>query len=255
MDDFIFRGRSIKDFGAVAAFGASMKTGAKIKRSEYELPGGGSVLIGEAAYQPTQRAVTITPADGVEATPRWRRALLGWLQSGRGEMIVLNDPDVLRLAQFDSDGTFGTQGWPLGELKLTLTLQPLAYNVLETSASQETSAGVARVPVTVDSAMRMPLRVILAATSGTITTATIAAGGEALELADLRLAAGQRLCYDAGQYLGDAASLSIDDEITFAPVANGRWARLTALPQDVARVQVTGGEARVTVIARGRWPA
>ena len=100
MDDFRFRGRHVSEFGAVAAFGDSMRYGGKVRRGEYALPGGGSALIGEDEWQPTSRSVVLMPADGVEADGSWRRALCGWLQSGQGEMIVDNDPDVMLIASF-----------------------------------------------------------------------------------------------------------------------------------------------------------
>ena len=85
MDDFIFRGRHIREFGAVAAFGETMKTGGKVRRGEYALPGGGSALIGEDEWQSTTRSVTLTPEDGRVADGPWRRELLGFLPQNNEE--------------------------------------------------------------------------------------------------------------------------------------------------------------------------
>lgn len=253
MDDFIFCGKSIADFGATAAFGNSMKIGAKIARSDYSLPCGGVVEIGEPSYKATQRAVSITPRDGVEASPAWRRAILGWLQARRGELIVLNDPDVFWIASFDTEGTYGTQGWPLGEIKLNATLQPICYAVREMTTIRETDGGAASIPAEADSAVSMPVCLALERMSGTITAVTVAAGGRKLSLTDLSLGAGQRLVYDAGRIMGDQARLTIAGEIDFSCVQ--QWALLTVPPSGFVTVRVTGGEARCTLILRGRWPS
>lgn len=253
MDDFVFCGKSIADFGATAAFGAAMKIGAKIARSDYSLPGGGVVEIGEPSYKATQRAVTITPRDGVEASPAWRRAILGWLQAQRGEMTVLNDPDVSFVASFDAEGTYGTQGWPLGEIKINMTLQPMCYATQETVTIRETEGGAASIPVEAHSALSMPVCLALERTSGTITAATIAAGGHTLSLAGLSLGAGQRLVYDAGRILGDPARLTVAGKLDFSGVR--QWALLTVPPSGFVTVRVTGGEARCVLMLRGRWPA
>lgn len=255
MDDFTFRGRHISEFGAVAAFGDAMRTGAKVRRGEYALPGGGTVEIGEGTWQPTTRQVSITPADGVSADDRWRRRLLTWLQAGRGELVVDNDPSVLRIAQFDADGTYGVQGWPLGVLTLQMTLQPLAYDVLPTQAAAKTVGGEAALALEMGEGLETPLRIHIRCTSGTITRAEISAGGKTLILGAPTLESGSVIEYDAGEFLGDAVSLRKDGVLTFAPVAGGRWARLACAPGELIRVSVTGGEAQVTATARGRYPA
>ena len=253
MDDFIFRGRDIAEFGAVAAFGASMKTGAKVKRSEYDLPGGGSVIVGGEAYAATQRTVTIMPADGVTADAAWARDILSWLMAGRGEFVLHSDPDVCRIAQFDSEATYGTSAWPEGALQLTMTLQPLAYARAPEAKSADTEGGEATVTVSAQSAMEMPLRVVVRATGGPVTGGEIACGSETVALAGLALESGQELVYDAGQRLGDLMQLSAAGAAAWAHVT--RWARLAATPGQKVTVRLTGGDGHVTVSARGRFPA
>lgn len=255
MDDFTFRGRHISEFGAVAAFGSAMRTGAKVRRGEYSLPGGGTVEIGEGTWQQTVRQVSITPADGVHADERWRRRLLTWLQAGRGEMIVDNDPSVLRIAQFDQDGTYGTQGWPLGVLTLQMTLHPLSYDALPTQASARTVGGEAALALDMGEGLETPLQVAIRCTSGTITRAEICTGGKRLILGAPALQAGSVIEYDAGEFLHSAASIKKNGVLTFAPVEGGRWARLACAPGELITVTVEGGEAQVTVTARGRYPA
>lgn len=257
MDDFIFRGRHIREFGAVAAFGETMKTGGKVRRGEYALPGGGSALIGEDEWQSTTRSVTITPEDGRVADGPWRRELLGFLQGGRGELIVDNDPDVIRIASFDAEATYEYKSWPAGCLTLGMTLQPLAYAAAQTQRTQHVQPGAeAVIGFVLDGALPSPLQVTLRATGGTITRARLRTDGRTLELPNLRLAPGHVLTYDGGQFLGDPTALLVDGAVDFSPVQGGRWARLSCPAGGCAlSVLLEGGEADVSVSARGRWPA
>lgn len=253
MDDFIFRGRDIAEFGAVAAFGNAMKTGAKIARGEYSLPGGGSVIIGGETYAATQRQVVIMPADGVSADAAWAREILDWLMAGRGEMILHNDRDVVRIAQFDSEATYGTGSWPEGALTLNMTLQPLAYDATPTSVGADTAGGAASLTVRAGGEMELPLRVDIRASGGTITGATIVSGGQTVQLAGLSVPAGQKIIYNAGQILGDVMTLTAAGAAAWASVK--KWARLTARSGGKITVAVTGAEAAVSVTVRGRYPA
>lgn len=257
MDDFRFRGKHICAFGAVAAFGDSMRYGGKVRRGEYTLPGGGSVLIGEDEWQPTSRSVVLMPADGIEADGAWRREIAGWLQGGRGEMIVDNDPDVILIASFDADGTFETRSWPSGCLVMNMTLQPLAYASLETQHTVHATSGTEVVTsLDLSSAKDVPLRILIKPTSGTITRACITVGSAVLDLPNLALTNGQILEYDAGTFLGDPAKLSVDGAVDFSPAQGGSWARLMLDPESgVISILLEGGAADVTISARGRWPA
>ena len=252
MDNFSFMGREIFSFGAEVAFGKSMRIGAKVKRSEYSLPDGGSVIIGEDSYQTTQRQVSILPLPGVEASPVWRRRILAWLQSGRGEMIVHNDPDVIRIAQFDQDGTWGMQEWPDGEIQLTMTLQPLAYAARATVHTSQSVSGAAQLLIAADSALPMPLEILCEATSGTVTGLELTCGKARLALDGMSLTPGQKVRYDAGSLIGDVMSLTIADALGFGLVT--QWSKLTAMPGDVLTATVEGGEICLTAICRGRWP-
>lgn len=257
MDDFRFRGRHVSEFGAVAAFGDSMRFGGKARRGEYGLPGGGSVLIGEDEWQPTQRSVALTPADGVDADGPWRRALCAWLQGGRGEMIVDNDPDVMMIASFDQDGTYEHRSWPAGCLVLNMTLQPLAYDVLETQHTVHLAAGSeTAASLDVGGAMAVPLRIQVRPTGEAITRIRATAGGAVLDLPNLNLKKGQILEYNAGILLGEAASLTVDGAVDFSPAQGGSWARLKLDPTGGAiRILIEGGAADVVISARGRYPA
>lgn len=251
MDDFSFRGYDLSRFGAEAAFGESMRCGTKISRGEYALPGGGSVIIGADEYAPVQRQVTIIPTQG-EATPAWRRRILAWLQGGRGEMVVHNDPDVMRMVQFDGESTLDNKAWPRGAIVTTMTLRPLAYDRLPTKLTAQTSGGAVSVPVKAPSALPMPLAVSVEVTSGTVTGVRIAAGGKTLILEGMSLGVGAVLEYDAGQTLDDPASLKANGSAAYFSVK--KWADLSVMPNDAVVVTLTGGQGSVSVRVRGRWP-
>lgn len=252
MDDFIFRGRDIAEFHATAAFGAAMKTGAKITRSAYELPGGGSVVIGEDTYAPTAREVTILP-EGVTADAAWAREILTWLMAERGEFVLKSDPDVMRMAEFDGEATYGEQIYPGGALKLTMTLQPLAYDAHPTETTAVTQGGVALLPVLGGGELRMPLDVTIACASGTITSAEIGVGTQTVQLEGLSVMPGQEIRYNAGQLLSDVMTLRASGAACWHCVR--RWARLAARRGESVTVTLSGGEATVTLSVRGRYPA
>lgn len=253
LDDFSFRGEHIRAYGAHAAFGERMLFGADITRSEYALPGGGMLEIGEAAYQPVTRHVTFVSAGTVQEDAVWRRRLTAWLQGGRGQMIVDNDPHIMRLAQFDKMGTWDTAGWPEGEMEMTMTLQPLAYSVLPAQVSGTTQGGYLTLAAAAQSALPMPLAVSIAPKSGTATRIEVTAAGQTLILERMQLTPGHTLTYDAGQMMGDVSRLEIDGHVDFSPVA--QWKRLLCPHSGVVEIRVTGAEAQATVTTRGRWPA
>lgn len=253
MDNFTFRGRDIAEFGAVAAFGESMRTGAKIQRSEYEMPGGGSVEIGEAAYRSTQRTVTITPADGMSATPAWRRSILSWLQGGRGALVEHGDPEVYRIAQFDTDGSYDWRTWPQGMLQLQMTLQPYAYAQRMTRASGATQDGECALGLRMETGIPAPLTIDIEAAGGTLTGLEIECGGETLALSGLSIPEGGVLSYTAGEADGSGAAVTEDGLLTFEHVT--RWALLKARGAAQIRVHTEGCEANITARARCRYPA
>ena len=106
--------------------------------------------------------------------------------------------------------------------------------------------------ILVPSALPMPLRVRAEVISGTLTALTLTAGGEAVKLEGMNLAAGQAVDYDAGSLIGDVMSLRIADSLGFAYVT--RWGKLTATPGAALKVKAEGAEVKVTAILRGRWP-
>ncbi|MDO5300821.1 MAG: hypothetical protein Q4F18_15435 [Clostridia bacterium] len=230
-----------------------MATGSAIARSEYDLPGGGSLIAGDAAYKPITRTVVIMPADGVQADDAWARRIIAWLTAGRGRLIVRHSPDTYRIAQFDDAPTYGAKIWPLGGIQVKCKMQGLCHASHATGLTAATSGGKASITAAYATALAAPLDVTIAPTSGTITAAEIRTGGKALALGGLTLTAGHVLAYFAGDaHQGEAARLEIDGAACFDRVT--AWAQLAAPPGGAIEVTVTGGEASVTATLRGRWP-
>jgi len=253
MDGFTFRGVHVSAYGAVAALGDSMHIGAKIERSEYEMPDGSMVEIGEAAQLPTTRVLRLTPQDGEEATPQWRRRLLTWLQGGRGELIFDNDPDVVRIASFDTSGTYEWRSWPMGMVQLTMTLQPYARSRTRTRAAAVTSGGEAALELAMETALCAPITIEATAQGGTMTALEAVCGDQVLRIEGMSVPEGGTLVYCAGEPgIEDAAVIEQDGTLSFAHVT--RWARLLARGETAVTVRVSGSEAAVTVSACCRWP-
>lgn len=249
----MFFGRDIAEFGAVAAFGDSMTVGSAIQRSEYDLPGGGSLMAGDPAYKPITRTVVIMPADGVSADDAWARRIISWLTSGRGRLTVKHSPDTYRIAQFDDAPTYGAKVWPLGGIQIRCKMQGLCHAAAASSFFSATNTGKASLTAVYATALPAPLRMEIAPRGGTITGVQITAGGRTLRLGDLNLTAGHTLTYFAGDIQqGEAAALTVDGAANFG--AASAWARLCVPPGDRIDVAVTGGEADVTATLRGRWP-
>lgn len=253
LDDFLFRGEDIARYGAVAAFGTTMTVGSAITRGAYDLPGGGSLLVGEDSYGEITTSVTLTPADGIVADEPWRRRIVGWLQGGRGELIIKHSPEIFRIAQFDSAPTFGTRDWPLGALTLRATMQGIAHAVHASGFYGQTKSGSATITARYDTALASPLYVEIAPVSGVITEASVRVLGQTLYLDGMSLAPGAVLCYEAGDaHRGVPASLSVDGSPAWGFVR--RWQTLRVPGGGEIVVTVVGGEADIRARLRGRWP-
>ena len=253
-DSFVFRGQHTSAFGALAFFGEGYTLGAKIRRSEYPLPGGGVVEIGEESYGTITRTVELIPADGAEDTPSWRRRLLGWLQGGRGDLILDEDPEVILTASFDQEGTGGLKVSPLGGVQLKATIWSLARSAVPVLRSETTvdhqlsltwkGTGIVPAPVT---AHILP-------TDGTLTSARITVERDGkdpkiFDCAGLSLTEDQELTYRAGDGQTPSAVLE-NGTLTFAHVR--RWAHLAVLPGDRVTLETAGSEVRMDIEARER---
>ena len=252
-DNFVFRGVSCEEMGADAFWGESYTVGAQIKRGAYALPLGGSVMIGDDVPESTARQIVLVPAAGVGDTPEWRRALLTWLQGERGEMVFRQDPETVRLARFDKSGSGGRKiDAALGGIQLQMTLEPYARTRQESGASGTTSSRALTLMMPAETGVPAPLRVVLTS-RGTLTAAAVSCGGKTLRLTGMSLGSGKSLEYYAGDPHGTPASLKINGQASYAPLASGQWAILKASRGDEITIETTGAEADVHVYARGWW--
>lgn len=254
LDDFIFCGRDIAELGACAAFGDSMTAGTEVDRMAYDLPGGGSIIMGYGTRRAIVRNVAIMPRDGVAGDAAWVRQVTRWLMQGRGRLVVKHDPDVFRLAQFDAAATYGAKIWPTGGLQMRMTLLPMAFAQAAAHAQGRTQSGKIELRLAMDTAERAPLETEIVCASGTITAAEITAGGRTLALSGFNLTAGTRVrvrCADT--LLGELAEVRVGDALRFDAVKT--WAQLDAANGEAIGIAVTGGEAEVRIAARGRFYA
>ena len=254
LDDFIFCGRDIAEFGACAAFGESMTTGTEIDRMAYGLPGGGSVILGAPSKKAITRNVVIMPADGVTGDEKWVRRVTHFLMQGRGPLVLKHDPDVFRLAEFNAAPTYGAKIWPGGGLQMRMTLGPMAFAQGESRATGSTDGGEAALRLLMDTAERAPLHVTITCTSGTITAASLTANGQTLSLEGMSLLAGESVSVRcADMLLGELAEVRMGEAMRFELVS--AWAQLEAGNGEEIRVRVTGGEASIRISARARYYA
>lgn len=251
-DSFIFRGRPLEDFGAEAFWGESYTVGAQIRRPAYNLPAGGSVLIGADVPETRTHNLTLLPAPGVTDTPAWRRNLLQWLQGARGELVWREDPDMVRLARFDKTGSGGTKVSPEGGITLQATLEPLCRTRQESGVGGTTQGKKLTLVMPAETGVRAPLRIVLES-SGTLTGATVKTSSGTLKVAGMRLSAGKTIEYYAGDAHGNPASLLVNDAAGYAYLAGGQWGILTAETGEEITIVTTGAEAGVHVYARGWW--
>lgn len=252
-DDFTFRARHCAALGVHAFWGESGQAGAKLTRNLYELPGGWQAEIGAPSYPAWTRKLTLAPVDGREMDTELTRALLGWLCGAPGYLIADDDRERMWLTRFDGGATLDNRTWPDGCLQITATIQGAAWGVRLQRWSGHTDGGAATIEARLDSQLPSPLGCAITCTSGTITAMEIACEGHRLLLDGLSLAPGSEVRYSAGTGIA-APDLRVDGMLDFGPVS--RWAQLT-LPPRAGRVNVAveGGEADVSVWARGRYLA
>lgn len=251
-DDFVFRGASCQALEAHAFFGESSTLGATISRNLYELPGGDMVEIGEPSYKTTTRSVTIAPVDGVEADEAWCRRVLTQLCGGRGELVLERDPLHVYVASFDKAATLDNKAWPDGCLRLNMTVYGLLTDLRPTRITGKTAGGKCELRASFSSGESAPLTLELAVTSGTVTAAEIAVGGQKQLLYGLSAGAGTVIRYVSGGS-GLRSELTVGGVVNFGVAKN--WARLRVRSGDKIAVTLTGGEASVTAILTGRWVA
>ena len=252
-DDFTFLGRHISEFGGMAFLGEGFAVGDKIRRSEYALPGGGSVVIGRERHGTISRTIEILPVDGVSDTAAWRRRLLSWLMSARGFLTWDHDPSVRMTAQFNSEGSAGTKVSPVGGISLRCTVYGVCEDAIPAMLSGNMQQDIGGYKITFSwragSTIRTPLTLALRANSGTLSSASVMTPNGTIRFSGMGLGTAQELVVSGED--GDLpASVTEAGILTFAHVA--KWSDLSAAPGDTVTVTAnTPCFARLT--GRGKW--
>lgn len=253
-DNFTFFGRHVTEYGYNYAESASRILRGRVARNEYTIGGeSGTALYEGERYEPFTRSGVLYPArdhTSVADNPDMVHALLAWLTQGRGELIYDRAPSVYRLAQCDEAVEHTWEGWPLGAIRVTMTLQPFAYSVRETYANGSIAAD-GEILLALDTDVPAPLRVAITPDDGaTITGATISAEGRRIELQGLDVRTGKQLVVDCERPIRAAVDgTSVMSCVTF-------FERLRLSGPGAVGVELTygaGGGARVQVAARGRF--
>lgn len=253
-DNFAFCGRHVHEFGCDYVEGATRIMRGRVARNEYAIGGeSGTALYSGERYEAYTRSGILYPRDEgliVADRPDMLRALTAWLTQGRGELIYDRDPAVFYLAQIDEVIEHTWEAWINGAVRVTMTLQPFAYSVQETTASVQ--AGVsASLQLNLETGVPAPLRVTITPGAGArLTGATISAGERRIVLDGLSVAAGTALTIDCARpILAAAGGVSVMSALT-------HFERLTLPGPGAVDVQLrygTGGSALVQAAVRGRF--
>ena len=250
-DDFSFRGEHVSAYGAMAFLGESFAVGSRVSRGEYALPGGGSVILGQASHGTITRTVEIVPLDGVDDTAGWRRRLLSWLYGGRGWLVWDHDPRVRMRAQFDAEGTAGARVSAAGGVSLKCTVYGLCEDAQTTIISVNTQGtDPAQLRWNAGSAVPSPLRIVITNTEDTaLRIARVKAGDQEIYLSGMSIARSGTLTLQAED--GETpAAIYENGNMTFAHVR--QWGHIAAQPGDVIEI-MTGTAAHITCEGRGKW--
>lgn len=252
MDDFIYCGHALTEFGAHAFFGQTTAIGGTVARAQYDAGGDELIDYGEAKMKTFTRTLTIIPAEGVRASDAWQERICRWLRAGgRDPLTLLRAPDTYRLAQFDSEIRFTRKSWPHGALETSVTLSGCAYASAESAVTF--SAGTSGSGKLIyETGEARPLRVTIAPGSGSvISAATVTAGGRRVRLSGLAVSSALVIDQAAQQI-----SVTADGTNAFPKVTAWDELRISSGEKVSAALSYSsGGAATVTAAARGRWPA
>ena len=253
-DNFTFRGRHVSEFGGMAFMGDGFAVGDKIARSEYALPGGGSVVIGAAKHGTISRSIEILPMDGVTENAAWRRKILSWLYSGRGFLTFDHDPGVRMTAQFDQEGSAGAKVSPMGGISVRATVFGVCEDAIATVLSgntdvDETGWQGITFKWMAGSDIGTPLTVAVRPLETTLTGLSVTVPAGTLQLSSMGIGAGRTFAA-SGEDGELPAAVYEDGILTFAHVR--RWCNLYAAPGD--EIKVSGNAAAfVQLTGRGKW--
>lgn len=247
-DSFIFRGQSCEDYACEAYWGESYSIGAQVRRASYDLPIGGSVLIGEDVPAGRELTLTLIPTGTFGETPAWRRDVLTWLQGARGELSFRDDPNMERICQFDKAAQGGEKVSPMGGIQIGASFISLARTRLETSALGTTSSGALRLTMPAETGWRSPIRVVIEP-AGTLTALSLTTPDGSVILDEVSIS--DTIVYYAGDAHGNPAYLTVDGVGDYSGFVTGQWGRLTLAQGEELSISCAGCQCDVHLYARG----
>ena len=247
-DSFVFRGQSCEEYAAEAYWGEGYSIGANVRRSAYDLPQGGSVIIGEDAPAGRELTLTLIPTGSAGETPAWRRDVLTWLQGQRGQLSFRDDPNMERLCSFDKAAQGGGKISPLGGIQIGASFVSLARTRLESVAMGTTQNGTLQLTMPAETGWRAPIRVVLEP-DGTLTALTLTTPDGSVVLEDVTI--NRTIEYYAGDAHGNPARLSVGGSADYSGFVSGQWGRLTLAQGEHLTAACTGCQCAVRLYARG----
>ncbi len=228
----------------------------EIERNEYEIAGvSGSVLMAGETRQvlsfPGTLVMVDEPKTQTEAQARLR-TLLAWLDCGRQQLIFDYEPEVYYLAQVDKSTTWSLKNWFGGELSVTFTAQPYAYQVTAQTGTTITSGTTGDVTVQVDTFHDAPLMLTVQNTGTAPITGIDIMDGK-VHFSGMELAAGSSL------FISMEAPIDAQDDTgaSYLPYAESFTPILLGSGEKHIPITLSYGDgdpgAKITSSVRGRW--
>lgn len=179
------------------------------------------------------------------------RRISSWLGCGQQRLIYDYEPDKYYLAKITGGSTWSIEHWFGGEIPVTFELQPLAYNLLETTVTATGSKASLDIPFTMETGMDAPLQISITNTGKAITFLTVYVNDEQVAtISSLAVGKTVRIENDipCGVYLDDNLAAGMALTTLFKPgLAHNGENRITIACTS------TGPGISVMVSARGRY--
>ena len=112
------------------------------------------------------------PKNQAEAQ-RMIRRISAWLSCGQQRLIYDYEPDKYYLAKITGGSSWFIEHWFGGEIPVTFELQPMAYNIQETTVTATGTKASLDIPFAINTSVDAPLRISITNTGKAITFLTI----------------------------------------------------------------------------------
>lgn len=179
------------------------------------------------------------------------RRISAWLSCGQQRLVYDYEPDKYYLAKITGGSSWSLEHWFGGEIPVTFELQPMAYNIQETTATATGTKASLDIPFAINTGVDAPLRISITNTGKAITFLTVYVNDEQVFTVS-SLAAGKTIRIEndvpCGVYLNDDLAAGMALTTLFKPgLVHDGENRVTIACTS------TGPGITATVSARGRF--